>query len=42
VTISDLAVGHTYQVTVKAVNELGESPASNELTIFAGTVPSKI
>ena len=35
-------VGHTYQVTVKAVNELGESPASNELTIFAGTVPSKI
>ena len=40
--LRELQVGHSYVITVRAVNELGESDPSNELTIHAGTVPSKI
>jgi hypothetical protein len=42
ITLNDLTTGNTYDVTVRAVNEIGESDASNVLEIYAGTVPSKI
>ena len=35
-------MGHTYLVSVTAVNAIGESAASNILTVNAGTIPSKI
>jgi hypothetical protein len=42
VTLKDLVSSNTYQVTVTALNEIGESLHSLPLTIYAGTVPSKI
>lgn len=41
-TLSGLLVGHMYEVTVTAVNQIGESMPSVALTIHAGTVPAKI
>ena len=41
-TLSNLVTGNSYDVTVKAVNEIGESTPSNPLTIHAGVVPSQI
>jgi len=38
--VSDLITGHTYQISVAAFNVIGESLASNELTVHAGVVPS--
>ena len=40
--ISNLTTGMTYQATVTAVNEIGESPHSSQLALHAGTPPSKI
>lgn len=42
VTITGLSVGQTYIVSVKAVNQIGESGASNLLSINAGVAPSQI
>jgi predicted phage tail protein len=42
VILSGLIIGQEYTVTVRAVNEIGESNDSNNLTIFAGTTPSQI
>lgn len=42
VTLNDLVAGNSYKVTVTAVNAIGESNPSVFLTIYAGTVPSKI
>lgn len=42
VTISDLETGKTYTVTVRSINVIGESDASNELTVYAGVAPSQI
>jgi hypothetical protein len=42
VTITDLMVGHTYSITVKAANVIGESLASAGLTVHAGVAPSQI
>lgn len=41
-TLTGLSVGQTYIVTVTAVNQIGESVASNQLTINAGITPSQI
>ena len=41
-TVSGLTVGNSYYAVVRAVNEIGESVDSNQITINAGTVPSKI
>ncbi len=40
--LKDLTASNTYLVTVTALNEIGESLQSLPLTIYAGTVPSKI
>jgi hypothetical protein len=42
VTLSGLETGHTYKVTVHSVNVIGESEASNELTVYAGVAPTQI
>ncbi len=41
-TLKHLVAGNQYKVTVTAVNSIGESSHSAPLTIYAGTVPSKI
>jgi hypothetical protein len=41
-TITGLTPGKTYDITVTAVNSIGESLESTVLTIYAGTLPSKI
>lgn len=40
--VRDLIVGHVYNIFVTAMNELGESSPSNELTVHAGVEPSQI
>lgn len=40
VTLTGLQTGATYQATVRAVNEIGESLSSNSLTIHIGVQPS--
>ena len=42
VTIRGLVTGHTYNLTVRSVNVIGESQASNSLTVHAGVAPSQI
>ncbi len=41
-TLKNLVAGNSYKVTATAVNSIGESLNSAPLTIYAGTVPSKI
>lgn len=41
-TLQELTTGHSYTVTVHAVNEIGESLSSNELTVYAGIAPTQI
>jgi hypothetical protein len=40
VTLNNLLVGRDYKITVRAVNEIGESVASNELEISVGIAPT--
>ena len=40
ITLSDLKIGHSYQVTVTQVNQIGESIPSSALTIHTGVPPS--
>jgi len=42
VTIRGLVTGQTYILTVHSVNVIGESIASNTLTVHAGVAPSQI
>lgn len=42
VSIAGLNIGHTYTLSVKSVNVIGESEASNLLTVFAGIAPTQI
>jgi len=42
VTIRGLVTGLSYNLTVHAVNVIGESLASNTLTVHAGVAPSQI
>jgi hypothetical protein len=42
ITLVGLETGNSYQVTVRQVNEIGESDDSNILTVHAGIVPTKI
>ncbi|MDE1862117.1 MAG: fibronectin type III domain-containing protein [Thaumarchaeota archaeon] len=39
---SSLAFGQTFYYEVTAINSVGESPRSNEATVMAGAVPSKV
>lgn len=40
--VQNLIVGHVYNIFVTAMNELGESTPSNELTVHAGVQPSQV
>lgn len=40
--VDSLVEGHVYDIHVTAVNEIGESLASNYLVVHAGVIPSKI
>ena len=40
--LSNLVPGNTYDATVTALNDYGESQASDSLQIHAGMVPSRI
>lgn len=41
-TLAGLRTGSVYSATVTAINEIGESSASDPLTIYTGIAPSKI
>ena len=41
-SITDLIPSRQYQITVRAINTVGESTDSNSLSLIAGTVPSKV
>ena len=41
-TLTGLQTGTVYQATVTAINEIGESLHSTPLTVYTGTIPSKI
>jgi hypothetical protein len=40
VTVNNLILGNQYVISVTAVNVIGESIPSNNLTVFAGLKPS--
>jgi fibronectin type 3 domain-containing protein len=40
--VPNLITGHVYTIFVTAINELGESTASNEQIVHAGVEPSQI
>ena len=41
-SITELIPSRQYQITVRAINTVGESTDSNSLSLIAGTVPSKV
>ena len=40
--LSDMVLGHTYEVSVTAVNDIGEGVKSTALTVYTGVAPSKM